>query len=117
VQAEVRPAEEAIMQPDPTPFVVDEERSLVRDALIGIVLGMIAFALITFVVVLVAWPDQSVGFAAAVAVFTGPWAGLFFGSAGGVAYSQWQAAKALATSHAAPPESAPTVPPTVAFRH
>lgn len=102
------------MQPEMTPFVADEERSLVRDALVGIVVGMVAFGLLTFFIVLLAWPEESVGFAAVIAVFTGPWAGLFFGSAGGAAYSQWQESKA---AHAPASDTAPTVPPTVAFRH
>jgi hypothetical protein len=82
------------MDHETTPFVAAEERSLVRDACIGILVGIAAFAVLTLAIVRVAWPDQGWGFAAAVAVFTGPWAGLFFGSAGGVAYSQWQAARA-----------------------
>jgi hypothetical protein len=86
------------MQPANTSFVAEEERPLVRDALIGILVGMVAFSLVTFFVVLIGWPDQSVGFAAVIAVFCGPWAGLFFGSAGGAAYSQWRAAKPAAES-------------------
>jgi hypothetical protein len=76
-----------------TPFVADEERSLVRDACIGILAGNVAFGLLTLAIVRIAWSDQSWGFAAAIAVFTGLWAGVFFGSAAGVAYSQLQAAR------------------------
>jgi hypothetical protein len=100
------------MEHETTPFVAAEERSLVRDACIGILVGVAAFALLTLVIVRIGWPDQSWGFALAVAAFTAPWAGLFFGSAGGVAYSQLQASRAAAST-AAPADTpvAPTVPP------
>lgn len=77
------------MEPSSTPFVSgDDERSLVRDALVGIIGGVIAFGLLVLIVVRLGWPDESWGFAIAIAVFTAPWAGLFFGSAAGIAYYQ-----------------------------
>jgi formate/nitrite transporter FocA (FNT family) len=77
------------VEPSSTPFVADEaERSLVRDALLGIIAGVLAFGLLTVLVVKVGWPDQSWGFAVTIAAFTSPWAGVFFGSAAGIAYYQ-----------------------------
>jgi hypothetical protein len=95
-----------------TPFVVESERPLVRDALIGIVVGVFAFALVSTLIVRLGWPDQTWGFALTIGAFAGPWAGLFFGSAAGIAYSQAKAAKshtADTTAPAAP--AAPAVPP------
>jgi hypothetical protein len=110
--------EEAPMQPGSTPFVADEERSMVRDALIGIIVGILAFSLMSFAVVLLGWPEQSIGFAAVIAVFTGPWAGVFFGSAGGVAYAQWRERRAAAAdTTTSAPTVPPVAPPSVALRH
>lgn len=77
------------MEASSTPFVAGEnERSLVRDAMLGILGGVLAFGLLTVLVVRLGWPDQSWGFALTIAVFAAPWAGLFFGSAAGIAYYQ-----------------------------
>jgi hypothetical protein len=84
-----------------TPFVAESERSLVRDALVGIVVGVLAFFVATALIVRLGWSDQSWGFALVSAAFVAPWAGLFFGSAAGIAISQAQAAKAAAGTPAA----------------
>lgn len=77
------------MEASDTPFVGDEdERSLVRDALLGIIGGIIAFGLVTMLVVRIGWPEESWGFVVTIAAFTAPWAGVFFGSAAGIAYYQ-----------------------------
>jgi hypothetical protein len=99
-----------------TPFVAESERSLVRDALVGIVVGVFAFFVVTAVIVRLGWSDQSWGFALVSAAFVAPWAGLFFGSAAGIAISQAQAAKAAAgaagpAASGAPAPNKGSVPP------
>ena len=104
------------MEHDVTPFVAESERTLVRDALIGIVVGVFAFFAVTVLIVRLGWPDASWGFTLVTSVFVAPWAGLFFGSAAGIALSQAKAAKAAtrATAPAAAPAPSSTtgsVPP------
>jgi hypothetical protein len=95
---------------DVTPFVAESERALVRDALIGIVVGVLAFFAVTVLIVRLGWSDQSWGFALVNGAFVAPWAGLFFGSAAGIAISQAQAARATAAS-SAPAADAPSGAP------
>jgi hypothetical protein len=104
------------VQDEPTAFFAEDETAMVRDALIGILVGIVAFGLVTFLIVRLGWPDQSVGFAAAVAVFTAPWAGVFFGSAAGVAYSQLHAARDVTTAPTTD-TTIPTAPPTTTILH
>ena len=60
------------------------QNSLIRHVVVGIALGMIGFGLITVGVCRLGAPEEGWRYALAVGGYAGAWAGLFFGSAGGV---------------------------------
>jgi hypothetical protein len=98
---------------EPTPLVNADERPLVRDAVIGILGGMVAFAVLTAVIVRLAWRDESWGFAVVIGGFAGFWAGLFFGSAAGIAFFQSREGQGEAPAATeTPTETTTTTPPS-----
>jgi hypothetical protein len=105
------------VQQQPTPLVNEHERALLGAAFKGILIGMLVFGLISAGIVRLGYPNQSWGFTLAVGCFAGFWAGLFFGSAGGMALYQIRHGSLEDANDAHPPspdERAPAPAPTVA---
>ncbi|HEX7096257.1 MAG TPA: hypothetical protein VF183_10265 [Acidimicrobiales bacterium] len=75
-----------------TPFLSEDERGLARYLVGGVLIAMVVFAVLTTLIVGLASTTESWGFAFAVGGFAGFWAGLFFGSAGGMIVCQWRKA-------------------------
>jgi hypothetical protein len=71
-----------------TPMFTAEDTPLLRSVALGILGGMVAFGVLTTLIIGFAWSDQSWGAAVAIGAFGGFWAGLFFGSAAGIAAYQ-----------------------------
>ena len=95
------------MQHESTPLVLDsDEASLFKSAIIGVLAGMVVWAVLALAAVRVGWPQESWGFACTAAAFAGLWAGPFFGSAAGIAAHQLKVEareKAEAAHHATDP--------------
>lgn len=87
-----------------TPLTLDrDELSLAKSAVIGVLAGMVFWALLGTVAVRVGWPQESWGFAVTIGAFAGLWGGPFFGSAAGIAAHQLKVEareKAEAEAHA-----------------
>lgn len=72
------------MEENPRTLDDPTQSSLLRYVSVGIILGMVGFAVISTIIMRIAQPDSSWQTSLAVGGFGGLWAGLFFGSAGGV---------------------------------
>lgn len=91
-----------------------DELGLIRNALVGIVLGMLAFAVLTMLIMRVAASDWGWGAAVGIGAFGGLWAGIMFGSAAGIALFQHRKEHGHAVAGADAPATTATATGTTA---